>query len=327
MSYSQDSWIKEYQSSILNFDDFVSLVKLDSHKKTLSGDENRNFPFKVTKQYAERIRKRDPSDPLLLQIVSKNYVDLSNNGFSDDPLGEGNLNVGIPYLKKYNGRALLLLTGSCAIHCKYCFRQNFSYASRIGMKKLFDAIEKIGKDRSIEEVILSGGEPLILTNEKLRSILNRISNFKHVSTIRFHTRMPVVFPNRIDAVLCSIFKEINKNIVIVIHSNHANELDEKVKDCLKELRSCGVTLFNQSVLLKDVNDNLESLKILSERLFSCGVIPYYIHMLDQVKGAEKFIVPLKKAKNLRTGLTNILPNYLVPKFVKEVPGMKSKIQI
>ena len=327
MSYSQDSWIKDYQSSILNLDDFFELIELGNDRRTMSEDENQHFPFKVTKQYAERIKKRDPNDPLLLQVISKNNDSVSDIGFSDDPLHESNLNVGTPYLKKYNGRALLLLTGSCAIHCKYCFRQNFSYGSRIGNKKLYNTIEKIGTDKTIKEVILSGGEPLILTNHKLRNILNRISDFNHVNTIRFHTRMPIVFPKRIDSVLCSLFTKINKNIVVVIHSNHANELDDKVKVCLEKLRSCGITLFNQSVLLKDVNDNLKSLKMLSERLFSCGVIPYYIHILDQVNGAERFSVPLKKAKNLRTRLTNNLPNYLVPKFVKEIPGKKSKIQI
>lgn len=327
MSYSQDSWIKEYQSSILNFEDFLSLVELDDYKSKVFGGENSNFPFKVTKQYAERIKKREPNDPLLLQIVSKNKGGLSNKEFSDDPLSETNLNAGTPYLKKYDGRALLLLTGSCAIHCKYCFRQNFPYGSRIGMKKLYDAIEKIDNDESIKEVILSGGEPLILTNDKLSNILSRITKLKHVNTIRFHTRMPIVFPRRIDSHLCSILKKIRKNIVIVIHCNHPNELDLQVKSCLKKLKNCDVTLFNQSVLLKDVNDNLESLKILSEQLFSCGVIPYYIHILDQVNGAENFSVSLKKAKVLRSKLTNSLPNYLVPKFVREIPGMKAKIQI
>ena len=327
MSYSQDSWIKEYQSSILNFEDFLSLVELDSYKSKIFGDENLNFPFKVTKQYAERIKKREPNDPLLLQIVSKNKGGLPNKGFSDDPLSETNLNAGTPYLKKYDGRALLLLTGSCAIHCKYCFRQNFPYGSRTGMKKLYDAIEKIDNDESIKEVILSGGEPLILTNDKLSNILSKITKLKHVNTIRFHTRMPIVFPRRIDNHLCSILKKIRKNIVIVIHCNHPNELDLQVKSCLKKLKNCDVTLFNQSVLLKNVNDNLESLKILSEQLFSCGVIPYYIHILDQVNGAENFSVSLKRAKILRSKLTNSLPNYLVPKFVREIPGMKAKIQI
>lgn len=327
MSYSQDSWIKEYQSSILNFEDFLSLVELDSYKNKISGGENPNFPFKVTKQYAKRIKKREPNDPLLLQIISKNNGYLFNEGFSDDPLSETNLDAETPYLKKYDGRALLLLTGSCAIHCKYCFRQNFPYGSRIGLKKLYDAIGKIGNDKSIKEVILSGGEPLILNNDKLSSILSRISRLKHVETIRFHTRMPIVFPQRIDNHLCSLFKKIKKNIVIVIHCNHPNEIDLQVKSCLEKLKSCNVTLFNQSVLLKDVNDNLESLRILSEQLFSCGVIPYYIHILDQVNGAENFFVSLKKAKVLRLKLTNSLPNYLVPKFVREIPGMKAKVQI
>ncbi len=327
MSNSQDLWIKDYQSSILNLDDFLKLIKLEIDKKIICDGESQHFPFKVTKQFAKRIKKRDPLDPLLLQVISMNNKLHSNSGFSNDPLSESNLNAGIPYLKKYDGRALLLLTGSCAIHCKYCFRQNFSYSSRIGNKKLHAAVEKIGNDKSIKEVILSGGEPLILTNDKLYNILNRISEFKHVRTIRFHTRMPVVFPKRIDATFCALLKKINKTIVVVIHSNHANELDKKVEVCLKKLRSVGIILFNQSVLLKGVNDNLESLKMLSERLFSCGVVPYYIHILDQVNGAERYSVPIRKAKNLRARLTNSLPNYLVPKFVKEVPGMKAKIQI
>lgn len=327
MASSQDSWIKDYQSSILSLDEFLKLVELEDLKVDIQKNKKKEFPFKVTRQFAKRIKKRDPNDPLFLQIVSKNFRAARNPDFSNDPLLENNLNTGLPLLKKYEGRALLLLTGSCAIHCRYCFRQKFSYSSRIGSKKLFESIKKIKRDHSIKEVILSGGEPLTLTDQKLKDIVKKISSIDHIKTIRFHTRMPIVYPARITDELCLILSQSKKNIVMVIHTNHANELDSEVATSLKKLKQHDFFLLNQSVLLRNVNDNLRSLEALSEKLFTCGVIPYYMHFLDKITGAERFEVSLQRAKKLRIQLVNRLPNYLVPKFVREIPGEKAKVQI
>ncbi len=262
MASSQDSWIKDYQSSILSLDEFLKLVELEDLKVDIQKNKKKEFPFKVTRQFA-----------------------------------------------------------------KSCFRQKFSYSSRIGSKKLFESIKKIKRDHSIKEVILSGGEPLTLTDQKLKDIVKKISSIDHIKTIRFHTRMPIVYPARITDELCLILSQSKKNIVMVIHSNHANELDSEVATSLKKLKQHDFFLLNQSVLLRNVNDNLRSLEALSEKLFTCGVIPYYMHFLDKITGAERFEVSLQRAKKLRIQLVNRLPNYLVPKFVREIPGEKAKVQI
>ncbi|PCH60877.1 MAG: EF-P beta-lysylation protein EpmB [Gammaproteobacteria bacterium] len=283
------------------------------------------FATRAPEAFLNRIAPGDPNDPLLLQVLPQAQELVQHDDFSRDPVGDHAAIKADGVLHKYEGRVLLITTGACAIHCRYCFRRHFPYSeSHIGGQRLQAAIDYIKNDDSITEVILSGGDPLTLSNGHLANITNQLNSIAHVKRLRIHTRIPVVLPDRIDDGFIDWLAHLEQDVSIVIHANHANELDDQVLSTLHRMHQTGTVLLNQSVLLKGINDSAADLSALSQRLFECRVIPYYLHLLDRVEGALHFDVDSNTARDLITTLQKTLPGYLVPKLVRENAGHTSK---
>lgn len=284
-----------------------------------------HFPFRVTKAYANRIRKGDLQDPLLRQVLPDIAEELKVPGFNSDPVGDLSSVSHPGVLHKYQGRALLITTGACAIHCRYCFRREFPYEGQQLVKSRENAaIESIGEDPSIQEVIFSGGDPLVLSNQRLAGLVESIKRIPHVRRLRIHSRLPIVLPNRVDRELLELFDTARIQVVMVIHANHPHELDESVRLAVNAMTRRRITVLNQSVLLREINDNADCLVQLSEKLFEFGALPYYLHLLDRVSGTAHFEVSEGRAKQIMEDLRKRLPGYLVPRLVREIPGAPYK---
>lgn len=283
------------------------------------------FPLRVPRNFLARMEKGNPHDPLLLQILPFGLEANAAPGFVEDPLEEQTANPIPGLLHKYHGRVLLIANGLCAVNCRYCFRRNFPYEDHrgtdAGWTRILDYIEK---DPSISEVILSGGDPLTLTDSSLKSLFAGLKKIPHLSTVRFHSRIPVVLSERIDADFLALFDHFPFHKVMVLHVNHPNELNKEVHTALSALKNAGFTLLNQSVLLKGINDELDTQVALQKKLFVFGVLPYYLHLLDHAKGTAHFEVDLAHAQQLMAALRLQLPGYLVPKLAREVPGLGAK---
>lgn len=265
---------------------------------------------------------------MLSQVLPVAVEDDEVPGFSANPVGELGLVNGHGVLSKYRGRSLVVATGACAIHCRYCFRRHFPYREeQSGDGRYLRALGTIAADDSIEEVILSGGDPLILPDDRLAELVGRITEIPHVRRLRIHTRMPVALPERVDEALVGWIAACRVPVVVVIHANHPREIDGTVERALGALDAAGVRLLNQAVLLRGVNDSVGAIEELSTRLFNCGVLPYYLHLLDRVAGAAHFEVNEDRALEIMESLRARLPGYLVPKLVREVEGAPSKITV
>jgi EF-P beta-lysylation protein EpmB len=283
------------------------------------------FPLRVPHGFVQRMRKGDSRDPLLLQVLPVHEETQTAAGFVSDPLDELDAMPAPGLLHKYRGRALLTATGACAIHCRYCFRQHFPYTDANPLADHWQqSVSYIAQHPDITELILSGGDPLTLTDARLHSLTDQLADIRHLRTLRIHSRLPVVLPERIDEGLLAWLGTQQLKVVMVIHCNHPNEIDADVSRAMKLLSLAGTTLLNQSVLLRGVNDDVATLIRLSEQLFSAGVLPYYLHQLDKVQGAAHFEVDNTIARQLIAGVGASLPGYLVPRLVKEVPGMSGK---
>jgi EF-P beta-lysylation protein EpmB len=290
--------------------------------------QDEDFPMLVPREFADKIEKGNPQDPLLLQIIPSIRELETKKGYGEDPVGEAAATMAPGVLHKYQGRVLLVTTAACPIHCRYCFRRHFPYSDSLASGPNFDsAIKYIEANREITEVILSGGDPLMLNNTNLETVIKRLEQIDHLQRLRIHSRMPIIVPSRIDLELTELLKTSRFTSVLVVHCNHPNELNQSVTDALSVISNAGIIILNQSVLLHGVNDDTETLKLLSERLFSCGVLPYYLHMLDQVTGAMHFEVEPAKAMAIHSQLQNSLPGYLIPKLVYEKAGAESKIPL
>lgn len=285
------------------------------------------FPFRVTREFAARMRPGDPNDPLLRQVLPLAAERAMVAGFVADPLAEQAEFADGPLLRKYAGRALLVTTGACAIHCRYCFRREFPYAEAAGNARLAAALASLTADASVSEVLLSGGDPLSLDDAALAALLARLHDIPHLRRLRIHTRLPVVLPARVTPQLCQLLATSRFAIALVLHVNHAHEVDDGVRDACRALRAAGATLLNQSVLLRGVNDDVDSLATLSETLFAAGVLPYYVHALDAVRGAAHFDAGDARGRVLEDALRARLPGYLVPRFVREMPGAEAKLPL
>lgn len=302
------------------------LVFLNINSANYSIDAEKEFPSRIPRRFASLMEKGNINDPLLLQVLAKDKEMLQVPGFVKDPLDEVNKNPIPGLIHKYYGRVLLTVTGVCAINCRYCFRRHFPYQEnnpgRAGWQK---ALDYIARDKTINEVILSGGDPLLATDSLLSHLILSLEKIPNVQTIRIHTRVPIVLPERINSDFLNILENKRCKFVIVLHSNHPNELSSEVLAACLKLREAGCHLLNQSVLLRGVNNNPDVLKSLSERLFSCGVMPYYLHILDKTQGTEHFDVGIDEALNIYQQLQSILPGYLVPRLAREEPSAKNKI--
>jgi len=299
--------------------DFLELQEPDR----LALLQNPRFAVNIPRRLANKMRKGTLDDPLARQFLPLTLENTQEDGYSSDPNQEQLHHLATPkMLKKYNGRVLLLPTSACAMHCRFCFRQNFPYETVD--KSLDREIEMIQNDPSIFEVILSGGDPLSLPDNRLKELLHSLETIPHVNVIRFHTRFPIGIPERIDEPFLELLASIKKQIVFVIHINHAKELDDDVKNALKKVAKLGIPLFCQSTLLHGVNDTLDSLKSLCLTLIASGIIPYYLHQLDPVIGASRFFVSQKEGETLIKELRKHVPGYAIPEYVKEIPGMPSK---
>jgi EF-P beta-lysylation protein EpmB len=319
------AWQVELGQAFSRPGDLLAYLGLPADTASLGPQALRAFPLRVPRGYAARMRKNDPHDPLLRQVWAQPAEALDAPGFNDDAVGDlAKLKDG-GIIHKYAGRALVIATGACAVHCRYCFRRHFPYGDAMASRDHWDeTLRALAADRSISEVILSGGDPLSLSDAKLAPLAEALEFLPHVQRLRIHTRQPIVLPERVDDALLAWLGRGRLQKVVVVHANHANELDEAVRDALRRLAQAGATLLNQSVLLCGVNDSADALVNLSTRLFECGVLPYYLHMLDRVRGAAHYDVPESRARELVRAAAARLPGYLVPRLVREEAGAPSK---
>lgn len=286
------------------------------------------FGLRVPREFVARMRPGDVRDPLLLQVLPLGRELDPAPGYSEDPLAEGEAMLHPGLLHKYRGRVLLVVTGTCAVHCRYCFRRHFPYAeSHPGWSGWGETLEAVAADPEVREVILSGGDPLSAGDERLAELVSGIAAIPHVERLRVHTRNPVVLPERVDSRLLAWLSGTRLRTAVVVHANHAREIDGAVRGAFARLRDAGATLLNQSVLLAGVNDSADALVELSETLFEAGALPYYLHLLDRVRGAAHFEVPEDRARRLLGEAAARLPGYLVPRLVREVPGAPAKVAV
>jgi EF-P beta-lysylation protein EpmB len=320
------AWQRELSRAITQPDALLTELGLDPALLDGARAAGKPFALRVTPSYLARMRRGDVRDPLLRQVLPLAEELRERPGYEADPLHELAALRAPNLLQKYPGRALLITTAACAIHCRYCFRREFPYADQheANEGRWSAALAAIASDPSLEEVILSGGDPLSLSDARLTGLTVAIQGIRHVRRLRVHTRQPVVLPSRVDAGLLAWLRSVRLPTVFVLHTNHANEIDGEVREACARLRGAGVTLLNQSVLLRGVNDDVDSLAALSRELFDAGVTPYYLHLPDRVRGTAHFDVPEEEARRLMAALTARLSGYLVPRLVREVPGATSK---
>ncbi|MGB5324081.1 MAG: EF-P beta-lysylation protein EpmB [Pseudomonadales bacterium] len=286
------------------------------------------FPLRVTESFIRRMRMGDIEDPLLRQILPVVDELASAPGYSDDPLQENAYNMAPGLIHKYRSRALLIVTQACAVHCRYCFRKEFPYQeNRASQSNWEPALQHLRNDPSIREVILSGGDPLAVSDRHLGGLLKLIAGIAHVKRLRIHTRLPVVLPSRITGNLLQAIQQVQKKCVLVVHCNHSAELNAEVGAALAKLKTNGITLLNQAVLLRGVNDSVAVQVELAECLFDHGVLPYYLHQLDKVSGTSHFEVSDERARAIHAGMRDELAGYLLPRLVREVPGAMSKLPV
>ena len=318
-------WQRLWREAISDPRELLDLLGVGDRADSLLPDDETGFAMRVPRGFAARMRHGDVADPLLLQVLPQAAELIETVGFGQDAVGDMAARVAGGVLHKYAGRALLIATGSCAVNCRYCFRRHFPYAGETAAANRWrEAIDCIRDDASIEEVILSGGDPLSLATAKLAELTDSLATVAHIKRLRIHTRLPVVLPERVDAELLAWLRGLPWPVAIVLHANHANEIDGTVADACVPLRDAGAMLLNQSVLLRGVNDNVDALSELSARLFAVGVLPYYLHQLDRVAGAAHFAVEDAFARELIAQLRGRVSGYLVPRLVREIAGEAAK---
>ncbi len=303
---SREDWLSQLADVITRPDELLHLLDLDNDEKLLAGREaKRLFPLRVPRAFVARMEKGNPDDPLLKQVLTAQDEFISAPGFSTDPLEEQN--------------------SGCAVNCRYCFRRHFPYADNQGNKRNWQAaLDYIASHTELDEIIFSGGDPLMAKDHELDWLITQLEAIPHIKRLRIHSRLPIVIPARITEELTARLARSSLQILLVNHINHANEIDETFRAAMARLRQAGVTLLNQSVLLRGVNDNAHTLANLSNALFDAGVMPYYIHVLDKVQGAAHFMVNDDEARAIMRELLTLVSGYMVPRLAREIGGQPSK---
>ncbi len=320
-----DDWHKVLQNNFRSWEKLADFLELSlEQRKQVEIGQNVKFPLNLPLRIAQKIPKKKLDDPLLIQFLPSIQETEKTKGFTDDPVKDATFKKKGALLQKYNGRVLFITTGVCPMHCRFCFRQNYDYG---GDKTFAEELSLIAENPTIEEVILSGGDPLSLPTSRLNELFANLRKIPHVKVIRFHSRYPIGIPERIDAEFCMLIQEAGKQVLFVLHANHERELDEEVLQSMKRLQRAGAVTLSQTVLLKGVNDNFLALKALFTTLSQNGILPYYLHQLDPVQGSVHFQVAIQKGKELMRALSEALPGYAVPKYVQEIAGEKNKTAI
>ncbi|MBY6211768.1 EF-P beta-lysylation protein EpmB [Microbulbifer agarilyticus] len=321
-------WQEEMSDLVRDPQELLELLQLDAEQLPQLSAASATFELRVPRPFLSRIRPGDPEDPLLLQVLPTAAELQPSPGYNDDPLEEANANPVPGVVHKYKGRLLLIAAGQCAVNCRYCFRRAFPYAdNHLNRQQWQQALDYIRAQQDLREVILSGGDPLVMSDRQLAWLAEQLQQIPQLDKLRIHTRLPIVAPSRVNEELLGWFTHSRLKPVLVLHCNHANEIDDEVAAALGRLRAAGVTLLNQAVLLKNVNDSADTLAELSEKLFANGVLPYYLHQLDHVQGAAHFEVTDTRARALVESVRQRLPGYLVPRLVREIPAEKSKTPV
>jgi EF-P beta-lysylation protein EpmB len=324
--YQEQNWQSQLSDLITDPLELLEVLKL-CPEQLLSGAilASEQFKLRVPRAFVGKMTVGDPLDPLLLQVLPHHLELEDYPDFVTDPLGEEQANQQPGVLHKYKSRFLLTLTGACAVHCRYCFRRHFPYQENLPKNEDWLNIKNyIESQPDINEVIFSGGDPLTLSNRKLKLWIDRLESLPQIKFLRIHSRVPIVIPNRVDEELVSLLKNSRLRIILVVHSNHAAELDDLTCAKLSLLVQQQITVLNQAVLLKGINNSAQVLVDLSYRLFDAGVMPYYLHVLDKVKGAHHFDLSPKEINLIYKDVLENLPGYLVPKLVREIAGEKNK---
>jgi EF-P beta-lysylation protein EpmB len=321
-------WQRELARAITDPGELLRELELDPALLPAARVAAARFSLRVPRGFVARMAKGDPGDPLLRQVLPLGAELETTPGFAADPVGDRAAQAAPGVLHKYHGRALLIVTSACAAHCRYCFRREYPYAdSRAGMDEWQPALAYLAGDPSIREVILSGGDPLSLSDRRLGALLAALDQIPHLERLRIHSRQPIMLPERVDHGLLDLLARTRLRPVLVVHANHPREIATAVRAALAQLAGAGVTLLNQSVLLRGVNDSATVLAELSETLFAARVLPYYLHLLDPVQGAAHFDVNETEASAIMKILRQRLPGYLVPRLVREQPGQPAKTPV
>jgi len=321
-------WQDELSDLIRDPKELFELLQLDPALLPDAIAASTDFPLRVPRSFAARMQPGDVNDPLLQQVLPLGQELLAAPGYNSDPLEESNANPHPGLIHKYRGRVLLIVSSNCAINCRYCFRRHFPYQdNKPGRQDWQSVLDYIAADASITEVIYSGGDPLAAADRQLSWMTEQVAAIPHIKRLRIHSRMPVVVPSRIDQQCLAWLSSHRLQTVMVLHANHANEINGEVAEAVTRLRNAGITLLNQTVLLRGINDSAAALAALSERLFEIGVLPYYLHLLDKVTGASHFDLDEARAKALHRELLSQLPGYLVPRLVREEPDAPSKLPV
>lgn len=320
-------WQNQLAKAIKDPKQLLDALDLPLEHLTSMQHAHQLFPLRVTHSYLSRIEPGNINDPLLRQVFPLPEETLLTENYYLDPVGDKQAELTPGLLHKYKNRVLLTLTAACAIHCRYCFRRHFDYTASNATKHWQKNIAYISQNTQIDEVIFSGGDPLSLNDHRLATMANELACIPHIKTLRIHTRQVIVLPTRVNESLLNWIKACQLKLIFVIHINHPNEIDVDVECALKQLYLAGVTLLNQAVLLKGVNDSADTLCQLSRKLFANNVLPYYLHQLDKVQGAAHFDTPKQRALNLMKEIRAELPGYLVPTLVQDLPSSPNKMPI
>jgi EF-P beta-lysylation protein EpmB len=324
-TFRSETWQRQVRQAIRDPVELCRMLRLPAAWQPPAIRAAGQFPVFAPHAYVARMRPGDPHDPLLRQVLPVAEEDQRTVGFTVDPVGDHAAALLPGLLRKYRARVLLIASGACAIHCRYCFRRHFPYHQSPPARELWEpALRRLAGDTSIEEVILSGGDPLMLVDDQLAWLVQRIGGLSHIRRLRIHTRLPIVIPARVTDGLLATLSRTQLTTYVVVHANHPRELDQEVLASLARLVAAGCVVLNQAVLLGGVNDDADVLARLCQRLIDCRVLPYYLHQLDRVQGAAHFEVPIERGRQIMELLRERLPGYAVPRYVQERPGMANK---